>query len=107
MGKGRTAIKGRPLRDIRERLMPNSLAGGPIRQRAKNLYGRWWRPERPKKRYVYELVDVFLEANPHVQFSALIDFAMITLFSLNDPRAKEMFEAEASKLNITFPWSDQ
>ena len=101
---GRRDIK-RPLRDIRERLLPQS-SGGVIRQRAKNLYGRWWRPERPKKKYVYELVDLVLQRNPDLKFSALMDFAIITLFSLNDPRAKEMFEAEAQKLNIVFPWNE-
>lgn len=103
---GRRDTRGRPLRDVRERLLPSSVAGGEIRQRAKNLYGRWWRPERPRKRYVYELVDIVLEANPDLRFSALVDLAMITLFSLKDPRAKEMFETEAQKLNIVFPWNE-
>lgn len=103
---GRRDIKGRPLRDIRERLLPSSVAGGPIRQRAKVLYGRHWRPERPKKKYIYELIDLTLEANPDLRFSALMDLALITLFSLRDPRAKEMFEAEANKLNIMFPWNE-
>lgn len=103
---GRKDIKGRPLRDIRARLLPESATGKPIRQRAKVLYGRHWRPERPKKKYIYELVDLVLEANEHLRFSALMDLALITLFSLNDPRAKEMFEAETSKLNIVFPWNE-
>jgi len=93
-------------KSLREKLLPKSVSGIPVRQRAKKLYGRWWRPERPKKRHAYELVDIFLEANPHVRFSALVDFALLTLFSHQDARAKEMFEAEKSKLNIVFPWVD-
>ena len=79
---------------LRERALPKSVSGTPVRQRANTLYGKWWRPERPKKRPAYELVDVFLEANPHIKFSALIDLALLTLFSHVDMRAKEMFEAE-------------
>lgn len=91
----------------RERLLPKSVAGETVRQRAKKIYGRWWRPEREDKRHAYKLVDVFLEANPEVKFSALIDLALLTLFSHKDEKAKEMFEAEKRKLNIVFPWIDQ
>ena len=93
-------------RPLRERVLPKSVSGGPVRQRAKKIYGKWWRPERPKKKHAYELVDIFLEANPHVKFSGLIDLALLTLFSHVDVRSKELFEAEINKLNIVFPWNE-
>jgi hypothetical protein len=94
------------MRELRYRAIPISAKNKYSRPEIKRIYDRWYRPERHSRRHVYHMVDAFLDANKDLKFCYLVDMAFTALFARGDKRAEEIFQRDAEKHKIVFPWKD-
>lgn len=74
----------------------------PCRTRGRQRWrGKEWSPERARAFPIYRLYERFRDANPHITFAELVDFAFANLFK-EHPEARQLVQGELIRLMPDF-----
>jgi hypothetical protein len=68
-------------------------------------FSQSWRPERKDKAHVYAVMTAFLERNPGIPYSRMLDMALARMFGDHDAKCRAMFDAEVIRFEPK--WGDE